>query len=318
MYDQQCLSNMISIASNTPLDASDVRDDDVNSFNVAKDEIRRIRKLAAEFLIASALTKSEATADFASSVEVEGDNEEIAEIDDELKMETADTSHINQEVWQGPAQDNRKPATREAMYDQQDQSNFVKVKIHKTPEVHSLINDATKSIALFDTFADEEILQIINVFKPVTFKGRDVVIRQGDVGSEFYVIESGQLLEQVEGDCTKSKVYTQGVTIGEMSLVFGLSSAANSTADTDVRVWVFERKMYISVIGSIRKKKLKFVENCVVGGHIFTCRFGFDLLEDFAIAAKVDTFEEGVGILREGDRWKCSTSSEVTLSRGTT
>jgi CRP-like cAMP-binding protein len=285
----------LGITSNKPIDASDVRDDDANSFDVAKDEIRRIRKLAAEFLIANAMKKSEATADFSASVEVEDDDEEIVEIVDGSKAEIVDA----------PPRDIRKPATREAVYDQQDLSNFVRVKIQKTPEVHSLIYDAIKPIALFETFADEEIMQIIDVFKPVSFRGGEVVVRQGDVGNEFYVIESGQLIEHVEGDMTKSRVYKRGVTIGEMSLVFGSPSAATITADTDVRVWVLERNMYISVISSIRQEqyqeKLRFIQHCVVGDVLFTDRFDFNRIEDFAIAAKVDNFEEGDVIIREGD-----------------
>jgi cAMP-dependent protein kinase regulator len=292
----------LSITSNKPLDASDVVDHDPNSFDVAKDEIRRVRKLAAEFLIANAMNKSDTTADyFAASVEVDDDDEDIAEIVDGLRSEIADGLPAP------PLRDNRsKQATREAVYDQQDLSNFVRVKIHKTPEVRSLIYDAIKPIALFETFADEEIMQIIDVFRPASFRGGEVVVRGGDVGNDFYVIESGKLIERVGGDATKSRSYKRGVTIGEMSLVFGSPSAATITADDDVRVWILERSMYISVISSIRQEqyqeKLRFIQNCVVGDVLFTDRFDFNRIEDFAIAAKVDNFEEGDVILREGDQ----------------
>ena len=56
-----------------------------------------------------------------------------------------------------------------------------------------------------------------------------VVIRQGDVGSKFYVVESGELSEQVEFGVIKARVYARGDAFEEAQLVFGSPSAATIT-----------------------------------------------------------------------------------------
>ncbi len=263
---------ILSIMSNKPLDARDVRDGDEVAFNVAKDQLRRIRKLADEFLKTNAMNMSE-------------------------NMETAKEEDDNVDDVGGDK------GVREALYDKQDPSTFVK--IHKTPDVHSLIYDAVKPNSLFEIFSSEEIMQIIDVFKPGTFKKGEVVLRQGDKGSEFYVVESGELSETVEGSVSKARIHARGDAFGEDALVFGSKSAATITATTDVRVWILERNVYSSVISSIRREqyqeKHKFIRDCVVDGRPFSTIFDFHQIEDLAIAAKVDNFEEGDVILREGE-----------------
>jgi CRP-like cAMP-binding protein len=264
---------ILSMTSNKPLDARDVRDGDEIAFNDAKTQIQRIRKLADEFLKTNALNM--------------GENMAVKEED-----ENGDANYVA-----------RDKGDRDALYDKQDLSTFVK--IQKTADVQSLIYDAIKPNALFEIFANEEIMQIIDVFKPETFKDGKVIIRQGDMGSEFYVVESGELIEQVEGGVSKARVYARGDAFGEVALVFGSPSAATITAKTDVRVWILERNVYSSVISSIRREqyqeKQEFLRDCLVGDRPFFTIFDFHQIEDLAIATKVDNFEEGEVILREGE-----------------
>jgi CRP-like cAMP-binding protein len=282
------------MTSNKPLDARDVRDGDEIGFNNAKNQIQLIRKLADEFLKTNAMTMSE--------------NMDAFKEEDE----NDDANYVAGDK-----------GVREALYDKQDLSTFVK--IQKTPDVHSLIYDAIKPNALFEILANEEIMQIIDVFKPEAFKKGEVVIRQGDMGREFYVVESGKLSEQVESGVSKARVYARGGELseqvesgvskarvyargdafGEVALVFGSPSLATITAMTDVRVWILERNVYSSVISSIRREqyqeKQEFLRECVVGDRPFFNIFDSHQIEDLAIAAKVDNFEEGEVILREGE-----------------
>ena len=264
-----------SMTSNKPLDARDVRDGDEIAFNDAKNQIQRIRKLSAEGLRAKAVAMSE--------------NMETVKEEDE----NGDANYVV-----------RDKGVRETLYDKQDLSTFDRVMIHhKTPDAHSLIYDAIKPNALFEIFANEEIMQIIEVFKPETFKDGKVIIRQGDMGSEFYVVESGELIEQVEGGVIKARIYARGDAFGE--LVFGLPSLATITATTDVRVWILERNVYGSVISSIRREQYQekhiFLRDCVVENRPFSEIFDPHQIQDLAIAAKVDNFQEGEIILREGE-----------------
>ena len=164
---------------------------DVADLNAAKTEIQYIRKFAAEFL---------ATIDGIDPPDGGGDKD-----------------------------DHDDTGVRGALYDKQDFSSFKKVSYEKTDEIRSLIYNAIKPNVLFENDSKDEILQIIDVFKPQTFKKGEHVIKQGDEGSEFYVVESGSLNIHVtvkgEGEEESSEVkvgeYSKGSAFGELALIFG-------------------------------------------------------------------------------------------------
>jgi CRP-like cAMP-binding protein len=264
------------MTSNKPLDARDVRDGDKIAFNNAKNQIRRIREYAAECLRANAINMSE-------------NMEAVKEEDD-----NGDANFVA-----------RDEGVREALYDKQDLSTLVRVKYDKTPDEHSLIYNVIKPNALIEDLTNEEIMQIIDVFKPGTFKEGEVVICQGEMGSEIYVVESGELIEHVEGGVSKARIYARGDACGEFALLPGSKSTATITATTDVRVWILERIVYGSVICSIRmeqyQEKHAFIRDCVVRDRPFSTIFDSDQIKGLAITAKVDNFEKDEVIIREGE-----------------
>ena len=260
---------------NKPLDASDV-----TNLDDARKEIHIIRKFAAEFL---------------STLDDTGGN-----IEDTQKGDT--DNHEDKFV-------------RGALYDKQDFSSFKKISYEKTDDIRTLIYDAIKPNVLFEHDTQEEILQIIDVFKPKEFKKGDVVIKQGDVGSQFYVVESGELNIHVTvkgegkgevGSQVKVGEYSKGSAFGELALIFGSPRAATITATSDCTLWSIERLEYRSVISQLRYEqhveKNAFLRTCVVSdGRPFYEIFDASQVEDLTIATKVDTYEEGAVILREGE-----------------
>jgi len=262
---------ILNLTENKALDASDV-----NDLSNAKKEIQYIRQFALEYLD-----------NVDANVESEGQGSAFP---DEADV----------------------PPNRGALYDKQDFQSFKKVSYEKTEEVRRLIYDAIKPNELFEHDTNIEILQIIDVFKPQTFKREENVIVQGDEGDEFYVVEEGELSIHVSvdgNDGLKSKVkvgdYSKGSAFGELALIFGSPRAATITASTDCKLWSIERTAYRSVMQHLRyeqhMEKKKFLATCVVAGRQFTDIFGPSQIEDLTIATKVDTYDDGNVILREGE-----------------
>ncbi len=294
-----------------PIDASDVT---LTTLQDATDEIRFIRKFAAEYLDAwegGANDGGGGGDGAASGVLPETGVDKLEDKDD----------HIDQ-------------AVRFALYDKpkQDFASFTKITYDKSSEVRELIYNAIRPNALFEFDTREEILQIIDVFKPVSLKKGQCVVRQGEAGSEFYVVESGELSIHVTvrggggvggiyhpvggvsggagggGEPSEVKVgtYIKGSAFGELALIFGSPRAATITAMSDnCKLWSLEREAYRSVISQIRykqhKEKNAFLKTCVISGNAFTDLFDEYQLEDLTIATKVDVFEVGEAILREGE-----------------
>mmetsp|Transcript_18491 Transcript_18491/g.40011 ORF Transcript_18491/g.40011 Transcript_18491/m.40011 type:complete len:769 (-) Transcript_18491:75-2381(-) len=264
---------ILNLTDNKPLDASDV-----SSLFDAKNEIKFIRKFAADFLATS----------------------DVGDTNDDAQKDKDD--HVDKGV-------------RGALYDKQDFSSFKKVSYDKTDAVRSLIYDAIKPNVLFEHDSKEEILQIIDVFKPHTYSKGETIIKQGDEGSEFYVVESGELNihvtvkgdNDVGGEESEVKVgnYSTGSAFGELALIFGSPRAATITATGDCKLWSIERMAYRSVISQLRYEqhleKSAFLKTCTFDNQQFSSIFDGSQIEDLTIATKVDHYEAGEVILREGE-----------------
>ena len=201
---------------------------------------------------------------------------------------------------------------RVAMYEKEDFESFKKTTHAKTDEVKKLIIDAIKPNVMFKEDTEEEIVELVDVFKPVSYKAGEVVIKQGEEGDEFYVVESGALsiLVSVGDGEDKSEVkvgdYSSKSTFGELALIFGSPRAATITATEDCQLWSLNRQAYRGVIGQIRHRELEekkeIVRSCEISGKRFTEIFDGARLDDLTIALKIDHFAEGEIILREGSK----------------
>ncbi|EJK70914.1 hypothetical protein THAOC_07689, partial [Thalassiosira oceanica] len=205
---------------------------------------------------------------------------------------------------------------RGAMYDKQDFSSFKKQSYEKSEDTRALIYESIKSNDLFEDDSKEELVSLIDVFKPLSHKRGDKVITRGSTGDEFYVVESGNLSihMQVDGqdesaNPTKNEVkvgdYKRGSTFGELALIYGSPRAATIIATTDVKLWTLDRETYRNLISLIRyeehQRKREFLDSCVVSGQHFSDIFETWQIEDLTIATKIDQFKKGDVILREGE-----------------
>ena len=287
-----------------PLDASDM-----TNLDDAKTELQYIRRFASEFL---------ASASMADNNNIDGTQKVIRD------------DHDDKEV-------------RGALYDKQDFSSFKKVSYEKTDTTRSLIYDAIKPNVLFENDTKDELLQIIDIFHPSTYKKGEVIINQGDEGDTFYVVESGKLTIHVTakgedddgaaGGGNQSRLtraqnhsqvkvgeYSKGCAFGELALMFGSPRAATITATTDCKLWSIDRMAYRSVISQLRyeqhQEKNAFVRSCVVFGKSFTDIYDGSQINDLTIAANIDVYEKGQVILREGEVGDTFYVSSTMMSDG--
>jgi MFS family permease len=88
----------------------------------------------------------------------------------------------------------------------------------------------------------------------VEFKAGEAVIRQGDPGEHFYVVESGQLDVAVDGQPRPS--LGAGDSFGEIALMRDLPRTASVTAATDVRLWMLDRATFLAAVTGSRRAEL--------------------------------------------------------------
>jgi len=200
---------------------------------------------------------------------------------------------------------------RAALRNNEDVKDYVKKVVSKPEHTRKVIFDAIQGNALFEDESEKALVEVIDVFKPANFNSGDCVIKQGDEGDLFFVVESGDLSIQVqvgEGkDMSEVKVgsYGPGSAFGELALIFGSPRAATITASADCKLWSIERRAYRGVTGQFRQReheeKLNFLKEVNIGKKRFEDTFSKSQLESLAIGLKVDHFKAGDVIIREGE-----------------
>ena len=101
-------------------------------------------------------------------------------------------------------------------------------------------------ISFFSNFVEEEIEGLLRLASHRSYKARDVLFREGDEGSEMFVILSG--------DVRISKLNEDGIDIilaqlssgdcfGEMSMIDSSKRSATATADSELNVMILQEEV---------------------------------------------------------------------------
>lgn len=101
----------------------------------------------------------------------------------------------------------------------------------KTPDQLKRIRDAIKDNFLFKNLDEEQEADVLNAMKEVSIPANEIIIKQGDAGDYFYIVEKGNLdiyvkkdgLDSSEGDTAglgkKVASSHEGSSFGELALM---------------------------------------------------------------------------------------------------
>jgi CRP/FNR family transcriptional regulator, cyclic AMP receptor protein len=106
--------------------------------------------------------------------------------------------------------------------------------------------DTLAGIRLFSASSRDELEKLAQLFDEVERPAGSVLVREGDPGSEFYVIVAGTATATIGG----SHVATlgHGDFFGEMSLLDRSPRAATVTADSDLELLVADARSFASLV----------------------------------------------------------------------
>ena len=84
-----------------------------------------------------------------------------------------------------------------------------------------------------------------------------MIIKQGDPGEEFYVVDSGVPEVYVNKDGAEVKVltYGEGDAFGELALMYNAPRAATVKANGAVKVWALDRLTFKVILMDTTMKK---------------------------------------------------------------
>merc|ERR1719210_1370653 len=93
-----------------------------------------------------------------------------------------------------------------------------------------------RKAAMLETLDYEQISKVADALEKQFYKAGKVIIKQGDPGSRFFVVLSGECVATVEtaGEQQEHRRLFEGDLFGELALVMKTRRTATITAHTDV------------------------------------------------------------------------------------
>ncbi len=115
--------------------------------------------------------------------------------------------------------------------------------------------DFLKSVDILSTIDEYEKLQISDALKVAYFNKNDYVIREGEMGDVFYIIEEGEAVATKTIEAGKAaeevKKYRKADYFGELALIKGEPRAANVIAATNLKLISLDRQSFKRLLGPI-------------------------------------------------------------------
>jgi putative peptide zinc metalloprotease protein len=114
-----------------------------------------------------------------------------------------------------------------------------------------------RNMPIFDEMSAYDFIFLTSKLKPEQFVAGETVIRQGDPGDKFYVIESGELGAYTESNGTAVEIerLLAGDYFGETALIFDRPRNASVVTLTDASLFSLHRDDFVSMLGNFQNMK---------------------------------------------------------------
>ena len=143
-----------------------------------------------------------------------------------------------------------------------DEINKIAVFPKDTAVMQTLYQVVSKSTMLKRLLDPEERTLIVKAFAGPIFKAPgEEIIRQGDIGDVFYLLESGEVdvfVRKPNQEETKVHTYHDGDAFGQLALMYNAPRAATCRAVTEAKLWTLDRTSFKVIVAgaSLRRREM--------------------------------------------------------------
>ena len=106
--------------------------------------------------------------------------------------------------------------------------------------------EALKHAPLFEDLSKDELDELAKRTDDLDFPAGKVLVKEGEIGGEFYVIMNGEAEATREGQSIAT--FGEGDFFGEVSLVQDVPRNATVTATTPIRCFVITRGRFLNLL----------------------------------------------------------------------
>jgi len=193
----------------------------------------------------------------------------------------------------------------------------------KDPTTIVKITTAISKNVLFSHLEEQDREGISKAMFSCNAVGGEIVVKQGEIGENFYVIEQGQATIQVGEPSGKQVVNIavgEGGSFGELALIYGTPRAATVKAITDMKLWGLARDSYRKILMESAQRKRRQYEDFLAKVPLLE---NLDRWERLAVADSIQSvsFAAGVDVVKQGEEGETfffieEGQARVMMSRG--
>ncbi|PRP83288.1 cAMP-dependent protein kinase type I-alpha regulatory subunit-like [Planoprotostelium fungivorum] len=191
----------------------------------------------------------------------------------------------------------------------------------KTPEQKLKLESSLNGNIFFSRLEREEQTQVFDAMFQVHHPAGATIIRQGDEGDNFYVIDEGECeiyVNREDGPPELVATVGRNGSFGELALIYGSPRAATVKSTTPVSLWAIDRGTYRAILMSVTMKKRKVYEDFLAKVDILESLTPWER-SIVADALEPITFHPGQKIIHEGesgDTFFILLEGSVTVTKG--
>ncbi len=174
----------------------------------------------------------------------------------------------------------------------------------KNAAQEQLILDAVSNCSLFQNLNRSLRTRVVDLFYQQSIEAHTAVIRQGDPGINFYVIESGSfeivVRENKSGESKKVAEFSRGRFFGELALMYNAKRAATCTSMLASTVWVLNRYDFRRLVQQEGEEKARQYLELMAGIKLLAPLAQYERAQLAEALQEVD-FEAGQKVFDEGE-----------------
>ncbi|XP_046545413.1 cAMP-dependent protein kinase type II regulatory subunit-like [Haliotis rubra] len=177
-----------------------------------------------------------------------------------------------------------------------------KVVYPKSPEQRNRLKEALGGILIFRSLDSDQINDVIDAMFEKNVTDGEVVIKQGDDGDNFYVIDSGtyDVIVDTNGDEKKVFEFDNKGSFGELALMYNMPRSATIRASEDGVLWAMDRSSFQRIILKAAFKKRKLYERLLEHVPMLQSIDQYERM-NLADALLTKIFADGDVIISQGD-----------------
>ena len=175
------------------------------------------------------------------------------------------------------------------------------MKFPKTEHERDFLDEALGENFIFSDLNDVERSRLIDAMQKEVVPGGKVIIKQGDVGDFFYVVEEGVVNFSIEGVDAPVGSCSIGESFGELALLYDAPRAATCTAATKTILWKVDQNTFRVLLARQAVNREETIIGWLRKIPLFGNTFSDAQLRKFCETLTPVKFSAGERIVNKGD-----------------